>query len=919
MPDWRAYVRERLRLPGLRAEREVEIIEDLAQQLEDHYRGALERGALEAEAQAAAEREIQDWDALAREITRSDARRRLPVDQQVIERLDSTGALRRRTDAERGPTDAERRSISAKAAGMASQLLADLLHGVRLVYKSPGFTAAVLVTLALGIGANAAVFTILNAVLLRPLPYADPDRLVRIFESNPQRGWPLFSASQPNFLDWRDQSVSFDRIAASTARGLNLTVNGEAERIPGMSVSHDFFPLLGVEPALGRGFRPEEDAPGSGERVVLMTRGLWQRRFGGDPAIIGRTITLDDAPHTVIGVVPEFYWRPYELFVPLRADAAGDRSDHRLSVYGRLKPGVGLSQAEAELRGLADRLARQYADTNTGWTVSLQTFFDWTVPKESRRALHVLLGAVALVLLIACANVAGLLLARATARRREIAIRAALGASRWRLVRQLLAESILLAALGGGLGLLLAQWGLDALGVAAGSAVPRADEISLDHRVLLFTLGVSLVTGILFGLAPALQATRVDFHSTLKEGGTGGAARQRARSALVVVEVALSLVLMVGVGLLLRSLVALLDVKPGYETQNLLVARISLPEVRYPSAKEFVAFHERLRERLRGVPGVEAASTASGLPMDGNTMAMEVHVDGAGAPTDGQHPSAEWRLVAPGYFHTMGIPILRGRDLDERDLAPETRDLRGVVINEELARRLWPGQDPIGHRFHPWNAKNPSVAVVGVVGDVRLSALDETPEPAVYLNSNQGVWNPMQIVVRTQGDPSAFAGLLRGEVRALDPGVPVSQVRTMDELIDRSTASRRFTMTLLAIFASVALLLSGVGLFGLMAYLVAQRTHDIGIRMALGASKRHILGLIVGHGMLLTSLGLVAGLAAALALARLMRSLLFGVGAHDPLTLAATMLLLALVALAACCVPARRAVRVDPIVALRCE
>jgi putative ABC transport system permease protein len=902
MPEWRAYVRERLRLPGLQAEREVEIVEDLAQQLEDHYRGALQRGASEAEAQASAAREIQDWNALAREITRADARRRVPLDQRALDRL-----------------GAERPSAGSRAAGVASQLAADLLHGVRLACKNPGLTAAVLVTLALGIGANAAVFTILNTVLLRPLPYAEPDRLVRVWESNPQRGWPQFSASQPNFMDWCSQSVSFERLAASTSRGMNLTVNGEAERIPGMAVSHGFFPMLGVKPALGRGFRPEEDAPGSGERVVLMTRGLWQRRFGGDPAIIGRTIAVDDVPHTVIGVVPEFYWRPFELFVPLRADAAGDRSDHRLSVYGRLKPGVVLSQAEVELRGLADRLARQYPDTNTGWTVSLQAFFDWTVPGESRRALYVLLGALALVLLIASANVAGLLLARATARRREIAIRAALGASRWRLIRQLLAESLMMSVIGGALGLLLAQWGIDALGVAAGDAVPRADEISLDLRVLLFTLGVSLVTGILFGLAPALQATRVDFHSTLKEGGTGGAARQRARNALVVAEVALSLVLLVGVGLLLRSLVALLDVKPGYETSNLLIARITLPETRYPSAKEFAAFHERLRERLRGLPGVEAASTASGLPMDGNNTVMEVHVDGAGAAADGQHPSADWRLVAPGYFRTMGIPILRGRDLDERDFTPDTRDLRGVVINEELARRLWPGQDPIGREFHPWNARNPAVAVVGVVGDVRLTALDTTPEPAVYMNSNQGVWNPMQIVVRTKGDPSAFAGLLRAEVRALDPGVPVARVRTMDEVIDQSTASRRFMMTLLAIFASVALLLSGVGLFGLMAYLVSQRTHDIGVRMALGARRRHIFGLVLGHGMLLTALGLGAGLAAALAFARLMRSMLFGVGAHDPLTLIATMLVLVLVALLACCVPARRAVRVDPIVALRYE
>jgi putative ABC transport system permease protein len=910
MPDWRAYVRERLSLPGLRAGREAEIVEDLAQQLDDAYRGTLARGASPAEAEAAARREVEDWQGLALDITRSDARHRLEAERRALDRL---------TDRAAG---IEPTGFRARLALLATQLATDLLHAVRLLRKHPGFAAAVLVTLALGIGANAAVFTILNAVLLRPLPYADPDRLLRVWESNPKRGWTSFSASQPNFIDWREQSVSFERLAASNTLPFNLTGGGEAERVPAMAVTHEFFPMLGVSPLLGRSFLPEEDTPGQGEQVVVISQGLWQRRFGGDPSIVGRAILLNDAPHTVVGVVPEFYWRPFELFVPLRPDPSMSRGDHRLSVYGRLKAGVTLQQAQAEMTGIAERLARQYPDSNAESTVRLETFYDWAVPPDSRRGLYVLLAAVALVLLIACANVASLLLARATRRSREIATRAALGASRARLVRQLLAESLLLATVGGGLGLLVARWGIDALGVTAGAAVPRADEISLDARVLLFTLGLSLLTAIVFGLAPALRATRVDFHTTLKEGASTSASRQRARSALVVAEVALSLVLLVGVGLLLRSLVALLDVAPGFETRHLLTASINLPDARYPKAKEFVAFHSRLMERLRGLPGVTAASVSSGLPLDDGDTVMEVHVDGAVVPADGQNPSARWRLVSPGYFRTMGIPILSGRDLEERDIAetgPDRREIRGVVISEAMARICWPGQDPIGRQFHPWSPKNAAVTVVGVAGDVRLRALDTTPEPAVYMSFTLGTWNPMQVVMRTTGDPEALAGTLRTEVRAIDPGVPVAGIRTMDDVIEGSTASRRFTMTLLGVFAGVAVLLAGIGLFGLMAYLVAQRTHDIGVRMALGARHGDILRLILGHAMLLAGLGILAGVAGALALTRTMGSMLFGVGARDPLTLAATALLLGLVALAASWVPARRAVRVDPMVALRCD
>jgi putative ABC transport system permease protein len=917
MSDWKSYVRERLNLRRLRPERQAEIVEDLAQQLDEAYRTALAGGAGIPEAEAAARGEIQDWDRLALDILLAETRDRLSFDQRALESLEARGSAPAGAP-EASARDGSPRSAAALLRQFSSELAADVLHGLRLLKQRPGFTAAVVVTLALGVGANSAMFTILNAVLLRPLPYPEPDRLAVVWDSLPSRGWTEFAVSGPNFLDYREQGgAAFERLAAAVHWPANLTAGGEAERIPGRAVSHDFFPLFGVRPILGRVFLPEEDKPG-GDRVVLISRGLWQRRFGADPGTVGRAITLNDIPRTVIGILPEFYWGRADVFVPLRADPNEQRDNHLFSVFGRLRPGVTIEQARGTLAGVARRLARQYPASNAGWTVTINPYFDWIVPQESRRALYMLLGAVGLVLLIACANVAGLLLARASGRRREIAIRAAIGASRARLIRQLLAEAMLLATLGGGLGLLCAQWGVSALSGAAATALPRGAEISLDTRVLLFTLGVCLLTGLLFGLAPALQATRVDFHATLKEGAGGGVARQRARSVLVITEIALSLVLLVGVGLLLRSLTALLDVPSGFEPRKLLTASLNLPGSRYPKAKDYTAFHGRLLEQLRTAPGIESASIASGLPMDGNATMMEVHPEGLPAPTDGPAPSAQWRLVSPGYFRTMGIPLRAGRDVVDTDVAPDTGDFRGAVISETLARQCWPGQDPIGRRFHPWSTSNPPVTVVGLVGDVKLFSLDERPTPAVYL-TYLTAWNPIQVVVRTQGDPTAAAGLLRREVAAIDPGISVAELHTMGDLIDRTTSSRRFTMTLLAIFAGGAVFLAGVGLFGLLAFLVAQWTHDIGIRLALGARGPDILRLVVGRAMLLTSVGIGAGIVVSLALAGSIRSLLFGVGARDPVTLAATVLLLLLMALLACWIPARRAMRIDPVVALRYE
>ncbi|MGH9796190.1 MAG: ABC transporter permease, partial [Candidatus Acidiferrales bacterium] len=792
MPDWKQYVRERLRLPALHAAREAEIVEDLAQQLDEAYRATLRRGVAEAEASETAQREIPDWERLAREITESESRNRRTLGQRALERVEHPQAKQ------------------GVIAMLASNWIADLLYSLRLLRKSPGFTLAAMLTLALGIGANAAVFSILNAVMLRPLPFPEPERLVRLWESNPQRGWPFFSASQPNFLDWRERNRSFERLAASSGWTFNLSGVDEPERISGLRVSHDFFPLLGAQPALGRNFLPEEDAAGASARVVLMTHGLWQRRFGADPAIVGKTVRLNELQYTVIGVLPQdFRWGANDLFIPLMADRNQNRSDHRLSVFGRLKTGVTLPQAHAEMEAVAGQLAQQYPDSNGGWTVRARSFYDWLIPEESRSAIYVLLGAVALVLLIACANVANLMLARATARRREIAIRTAMGASGARLVRQLLTESVLLAMLGGAAGLLFAYWGLELAGVTSGDTLPRADEISLDYRVLLFTLGVSLLTGILFGLAPALQASRTDLNETLKESGRSSAAavRNRTRSVLVVTEVALSLVLLVGVGLLLRSFGELLQVQPGYNTQNLLTANISLPDGKYPTEKEFVAFHTQLLARLRALPGVQAASLASGIPMDRGGTSMEVHIQGR--PTaDGQQPSAQWRLVAPGYFEAMGIPLLAGRDLNQFDLAPGSRQLRGAVISEEMARRYWPNEDPVGRQFHPWATSNPPVTIVGVAGNVRMFGLEAEPDPVVYLNFAAGTWNPMTIVMRTESDPRGYANALRAEVRALDASLPLASIRTMDDLVERSLAPRRFNMTLLGIFGGVALVLA---------------------------------------------------------------------------------------------------------------
>ncbi len=796
----------------------------------------------------------------------------------------------------------------------------NLRYGARVLVRAPGFTLVALLTLALGIGANTAIFTVVNGVLLRPLPWEDADRLVGLWESNPGRGWPQFSTSGPNFLDWVEQNRSFERMAGWRFLSFNLTGSGEAERIGGGAASADLLAMLGGQPVLGRGFLPEEDRPGGGARVAIIGHGLWKRRFGSDPGILDKGLTANGETYTVVGVLPDgFEWiGPTDLIVPLGPTLDENRGNHVIQTIGRLRPGVSEAQAREDMEEIALRLERLYPDSNAGWGVAMSTFYDWIIGPDLRRALLVLSGAVAAVLLIACANVASLMLARASTRRREIAIRTALGASRLRIVRQLLVECLLLSLAGGALGLLLAMWGVEALRALGPDSVPRLDETSLDGRAVAFTLVLSLITSVIFGLAPSLQASRADQHESLKEGGRGTpgvSGQQRLRGALVVIEVALSLVLLIGAGLLVRSFLRLQSVDPGFAAEGLLTMELNLPDSRYPAAPQKAAFYSQLIERVGGIPGVESAAAASILPFGPGNTAIEVQVEGRPPDAEGDAPSADWRMVTPEYFRTLRIPILKGRSIDLKDSAESELV---IVISESMARRFWPDEDPIGRRIGPGSSDS-RWTIVGVAEDVKTSGLDLETRPLMYLSSYQSSWNPMALAVRASGDPSVVLAAVRTTVRDLDKDVPVSNVRSMEEMISASVGPRRFNMLLLAIFSGVALGLAAVGIYGVMAFAVTQRTHEIGIRVALGAQRGSVIKMVVGQGLRLTLVGVAAGMLAALGLTRTLSSLLFEVTTTDPLTFMGIPLVLTGVALLACWLPARRATRVDPMVALRCE
>jgi putative ABC transport system permease protein len=800
-------------------------------------------------------------------------------------------------------------------------MLQDLRYGLRRLSKSPGFTLVAAGALALGIGANTAIFSVVNAVLLRPLPYPEPEQLVQIWESRPRMNMARVESSPNEFLAWADESQSFSQLAAVDFASFNLTGRGEPERVSAALVTASYFPLLGAAPAHGRAFLPEEDQPGK-DNVAVLGHDLWQNRFGGDPAVVNQTVSLDGVACTVVGVMPRGFRLPNDarLARPVAFNAE-DRTrpgSHFLQVFGRLKDGVTRERAEAEMAGIAARLEQTFASTNVGHQIVLVPLHEQLVG-DVRPALLVLLGAVGLVLLIACANLANLLLARAEARRKEVAVRAALGASRWRIVRQLLAESVLLAALGGGAGLLLAAWGVDILVGLDPAGVRRVGEVGLDAGVLAFTVALSLATGLLFGLAPALQASKTDFVETLKEGGRstgGGPGRSRLRGALVVSEVALTLVLLVGAGLLVKSFARLLEVDPGLDPRGVLTLDLSLPPAKYAERHQIAAFYQQLLAEVAALPGVETAGAVSVLPLAGDDNSNFVQIEGRPPLPPGQALRAGRRNVSTDYFNALRIPLKAGRGIAPSDAA----DAPPVaVINEAMARSFFAGEDPLGKRLRTGGDKSPWVTVVGVVGDVRHRGLEVDTRPEMFFPHAQSPSRQMTLAVRTAGDPVSLVGPVRERVRAVDQDQPVGNVKTMETWVAESVASRRFSVLLLGVFALVAAALAAVGIYGVVSYGVAQRTHELGLRIALGARPRDVLRLVIRQGMRMTLIGAALGLAAALALTRVMSGLLYGVTATDPVVYAGVALLLVGVALLACYVPARRATKVDPMEALRHE
>jgi putative ABC transport system permease protein len=805
----------------------------------------------------------------------------------------------------------------------------DLRFALRLLTKNPGFTTIAVLTIALGIGANTAIFSVINEVLLRQLPYREADRLVMVWEQNRPRGRDRNVISPANFLDWRDQNSVFEEMAAFGDRRFNLTGVDDPEEIAAQGVTVNFFSLLGVGPSRGRVFTPEDEQE-SAAPVVILSHGLWQRRFGGDGNIVGRQINLSGTSYTVIGVMPpdfQFFVRgpsfgskAPEMWTQLRFPPnARIRRGRSLAAIARLKPGVPLERARAEMNAIGSRLEQQYPDFNTGWGINPVPLHT-QLTGDIRPALLVLFGAVGFVLLIACANVANLLLARAAVREKEIALRAALGAGRGRIIRQLLTESVLLAAVGSLLGLGIARWGIDLLFGLLPEGLLLIDRVGLNWRVLGFTLAAALVTGVVFGLAPAFAASRPELHEALKDAGrgmSGGAGGRRLRNGFVIAEIALALVLLVGAGLLVKSFLRLQSVDPGFNAQNLLTVRVQLPGSRYREDPQVINFFRQLLERVESLPGVRAASANAFAPFTGPGSATRFEIVGRPQPPVGQEPSTDVRVIDPKYFNLMNIPLRAGRTFSQEE-ATEMRHV--VIINEALARQHFPDRNPLGEKLII-NMKNENLPceIVGVVGDVKHAGLDTQAREMIYWPHPELAFSFMTLLVRTDGDPLGVVGAIQREVRALDKDLPISDVRTMESLLASSVARARFSTLLLAIFASVALILAAVGIYGVMSYAVTQRTREIGIRMALGARRNDVITLVIRNGMMLAGIGVAVGLISAFALTRLMEKLLFGVTATDPLTFLAVAVLLSAVALIACYVPARRATKVDPMIALRSE
>ena len=902
MRDWHAFVRARLTLPDLLPEREARIVRELAVQLEDFYREAMAGGMNDADADAHACRQITDWDRLARDVRLADAAHARPaVDRQIDRLADHHAAARGRFSG---------------AMLMFVHLIRDLRYALRQLARTPGFSVIAVVTLALGIGASSAIFSVVNGVLLRPMPYPDPGTLVRIYEIVPQYG--QFSVAPANVIDWRHQATAFEHIAAYNGeRSTYIDTNGPV-MLMGSSVSWDLFALLRVAPAQGRTFRPEEDAPGK-NNVIAISHGLWQRRFNGDPSILGRSISLNGVPVTIVGVMPagfSFPWIEVEYWRPIAINPANaTRGGHFLNVIARRKAGVSMAQAQAEMKTIAERLAVQYPKNSANESAMVIDLHEETVG-AIRPALLTLLAAVAVVILIACANVANLLLVRAAVREREIAVRTALGASRGRLVMQMLVESMVLSLAGGAFGLLLAYLAIPAIQSLSGGSIPRVTDVSIDQRVLFFAIAISILTGVLFGLAPAWQAARTSTGAALKEGGRSSTSSggRWVRSTLLVGEVALSIVLLVGAVLLVRSFAKLTNVDPGFKPERVLAFRVALPNAQYADTQRIV-FYDTLLEKLAAIPGVTGSGMVQSLPMRGDYV-LSFGVQGRPDPKPGEEPSANYRSISPGYFATLGIPLRRGRLVSDRDL--ENR-APVAVVDEAFVARHFPDEEPIGRRISIGNGSKLPYEIVGVVGDVHYGGLDSKATATMYAPYKQDTFGTMWVLVATDGDPSLLSGPSRQALLDVDRTLPAFSMATLSSVVSDSVAQRRFSMLLLSTFALVALFLAAVGLYGVVAYGVSQRTQEIGVRMAIGAQQTDVLRMILGGGMKLSLIGLAIGLAAALMLAEFVTTMLFGVEPFDPASYVATAAVLLAVSLLACYVPARRATEVDPIVAMRQE
>ena len=797
-------------------------------------------------------------------------------------------------------------------------MLSNVRHALRSLRRAPAFTLAAVATLALGIGANTAIFSVVNSVLLDPLGYPDPDRLVIVWGRHATIGQE--TASLPDFLDWRAGARSFETLAAMTHTRFNLTGAGEPEVVRGALTTAGLFRAFGVVPSVGRGFREDEER-GAAPRVAMLGEGYWRRRFAGQADIIGRQILLSGAPYTVVGIVPDALRleQPVEVWTPLVTDSTRHRRADFLTVFGRLRPGVTRERAQEEMTTIARRLEAQYPESNAQWGAEVVSLREQMVG-EVRPALLVFMGAVGLVLLIACANVASLMLARVAGRSREMTVRSALGASRTRLAAELLLESVLLGLLGGGLGLLLASWGIDALRSLAPGTIPRSEEIGLDLRVLGFTLALALATGALFGLAPVWRLARRDLRDGLGEGSrgvAGGSGIHRARSALVFAEVALAFVLLVGAALLLRSFERLQDVDPGFSSDRVLTARVTLPRVKYAADAAWLAFGDRLLAEAEAQPGVRSAALVSDAPLGDSPPYWSFEIQGTEAPRDGSVQDAAVFTASAGYFETLRIPLVEGRFHDATDRVDGEAV---VVINQAMARRYWSGKRALGARITLGDSGNPDarwLTVVGVVGDVRHERLSDQAYPQIYLPFAQAPTRSMVLAVRAEGDPASLAPVIRRSLAELDADLPLANVTTLEERKAASLARPRVNAAVIGGFALAALVLAAVGIYGVVAYSVVQRTRELGIRMALGAGRGTLLRMVIRQGMMPVLGGMALGLAGALAGGRVLRSLLFGVAAGDPATLVAVTFFLVSVALAAIYLPARRAARSDPMAALR--